>query len=737
MGIPISDGPNGGTTAFSLSLSLQMSKPLPAGMPRDHLETSPSGRVSLPRAMDSSTTTTVTMSDTERERERRERKGGGRDGVGGSGGGGVEGEVGGELHGEEQRRPRNKLWSAVKTSLQAAHALRATSAAGEPRRRARQDDADEGRIDDEGLSTAQDGLWASSSSLPGRGGPTERRTTSKARVVSTTHIDQWQNIAHLFDEDNDGDKDDNDDDVRQGKHLEQRPGSSKRKSLPDMRKKKRQHQTPVPTTSDDVEEGAAADVEHQEGGEGESRIGSTARRKTKWKRFGLPPRTDTFETTTNNRDSINQEPESWIDSNPDTIPRREDPLAYAENQDRLLETDTDTDADSSDGDNDDGSEDAKTRIQSKGRWATLQEQIQPLTDPSPLTRTIIKCVVAYFVASLFTFSPFLSSRMAMLMPNQDPESPKIVPISNLHMIATVAVYFHPGRSIGSMIEANVFALVSFSYAILLGLTSMLTAVFLHDRDFPGLSNAITVVAFVGLGVTLVGYAKVKVAKPSFNTACSLISVIIFTVIVKEGSQHLGHYSTDKIWQSTLVVVAGVVVANIVCFALWPMSATTSLQGDIQRNLRSFATLLKVLTKTFLLDDVAEFNIKSDRIKRACDDHHSSFVSLKKNLAEAKLEAPFDRRMRGKVANYVLVVDSLNRLAQHLGGLRSSCSLQHEIIVAQRMKRRSEPRTQEGKAISIGDETKPDVDKGAFESFLGNVGPHMRSLVVGSDDVSSL
>ncbi len=105
------------------------------------------------------------------------------------------------------------------------------------------------------------------------------------------------------------------------------------------------------------------------------------------------------------------------------------------------------------------------------------------------------------------------------------------------------------------------------------------------------------------------------------------------------------FSTEKTFQVTLVVLAGSFISNIVCFYFWPQSATSNLQSDIVRNLRGFSTLLRVLTKTFLLEDPSNFHFKSDRIKRAIDDHHDSFTSLKKNLEEAKLESLFDVRMR--------------------------------------------------------------------------------------------
>lgn len=378
-----------------------------------------------------------------------------------------------------------------------------------------------------------------------------------------------------------------------------------------------------------------------------------------------------------------------------------------------------------------------------------RHQISPL-----FVKTVVKCVIAYLIASLFTYVPALSHRMALFLPNHDPNDK--VPISNLHFIATVAVYFHPGRSVGSMVEANIFALFGFGYAIALALTSMTLAVYLHEHEFPLTSNAISVVFFVGLGTAVVGFAKVRVARPTFNTACSLMGVIIFTVIVKEGSSHLGHFSTDKIWQVTLVVIAGVMTSNVVCFVLWPQSACTSLQYGIQRNLRSFSTLLKVLTKTFLMDDVNEFSMRSKRIKVAVDNHHASFVSLKRDLEEAKLEAPFDERIRGRVSSYVRVVDSLNVLAQHLGGLRTSCTLQQDIVTNMNA-RPEQPINTASKADRSASFVHLDGDgldsvvqvqspsamdspseflspkksaprQSAFEHYLQTLGPHVRVLV---------
>lgn len=492
------------------------------------------------------------------------------------------------------------------------------------------------------------------------------------------------------------------------------------------------------------------------------------------------------------RVSLSEEPTSVLANDPDQTPLGEDPLLYS-TQEHLLETDSESDTDSdSDSDTEpeaatqshtvgaqseglagsqqNGTARPKSTPQTGSRFQVVSQYLIGIVTGANLTllhRSIVKCALAYFVASLFTYYPALSRWLASFLPNNVPDDD--VPFSNLHMIATVAVYFHPAKTLGAMVEADIFALGAFIYAVTLGFCSMAVAVFLHEADRIIVSDIISVLFFLGIGMALVGYAKIKVAKPQFNTACSLISIIVFTVVVKEGSLHLGHFSTGKTFQVTLVVLTGSLISNLVCFYIWPQSATSNLQGDIVRNLRGFSTLLRVLTKTFLLEDPSNFHFKSDRIKRAIDDHHDSFTSLKKNLEEAKLESLFDLRMRGQSAKYVEATDSLNRLAQHLTGLRSSCGLQHQIMATRRETQRELREQQEASSTvhaqgsnnsahtrsrpasthladlfeteadtedlsgdsvpaSSSTETEGGKDANAFEDFIASVGPHMRSLV---------
>lgn len=100
--------------------------------------------------------------------------------------------------------------------------------------------------------------------------------------------------------------------------------------------------------------------------------------------------------------------------------------------------------------------------------------------------------------------------------------------------------------------------------------------------------------------------------------------------------------------------------------------------NIDSSLSSTRVLLKLLTKTFLLDtDLPDFTANTT-LKKAIMAHRTSFTTLNATLNDAKLEF-FSLEMTKHSDGYEKIVKSLQRLAQHVGGLRSSCGLQVQVM----------------------------------------------------------
>lgn len=154
----------------------------------------------------------------------------------------------------------------------------------------------------------------------------------------------------------------------------------------------------------------------------------------------------------------------------------------------------------------------------------------------------------------------------------------------------------------------------------------------------------------------------------------MAAVTMFTVVVKDGGLR-------KLAEVLLIVTTGATISNIVCFLLWPSSATSRLQGSISNTLNSFSTLLNLLGATFLLDRPPG-DATYASLAKAVKAHNDTFTKLKADLAEAKHEEPLDGRMDSRQQQrYAAVVTSLQKLAQHLTGLRSGTGLQMDLLKA--------------------------------------------------------
>ena len=206
----------------------------------------------------------------------------------------------------------------------------------------------------------------------------------------------------------------------------------------------------------------------------------------------------------------------------------------------------------------------------------------------------------------------------------------------------------------------------------------------------------------------------------------------------------------ELLQVSFIVFCGSFISNIVCFLIWPQTATSNLQTNMTKTLDSFSTLLNLLTNTFLLEEGLH-QPSLEKLHRAVENHQSSFTLLKKNLSEAKSEWHFWVRPRGptnpngsdsglatgysRTKAYEDTVDSLNRLAQHLNGLRGGTRLQYELTKAGMVKRKKKKNgTGKHKVIEtdhVQDEDAAMLEAAAamFGDLVDDMGPPLKALSV--------
>ncbi|KIW75357.1 hypothetical protein Z517_10098 [Fonsecaea pedrosoi CBS 271.37] len=297
-----------------------------------------------------------------------------------------------------------------------------------------------------------------------------------------------------------------------------------------------------------------------------------------------------------------------------------------------------------------------------GSWASKSLELAGRAKQFMLSDTgkgIFKCALAYFLGSLATFVP----RLSLLFGRQNSK----------HMVATITVYFHPARSLGSMLDALLLATSAFLYVAVVSLLSMTVAAFFSDTvHLIELGHAIVLVVFVGGGLGFVGWIKLRRNDPLVNIACSLSSLSLVTILTKEGAIQAGDYSTKSIAQILKMIVAGVIATMLVSFLIFPISARHKLRKNLLQVTDTHADMLALITSSFLSGDEAELE---DSVFQSISDQHKKLSStIPQNLKEARYEHYFLGTERQALIEGRLA-QCLQRISQSIGGLRSAAAMQ--------------------------------------------------------------
>lgn len=280
---------------------------------------------------------------------------------------------------------------------------------------------------------------------------------------------------------------------------------------------------------------------------------------------------------------------------------------------------------------------------------------------TPNGRGVLKCTVAYTIASLATFVPFIARFLGK------PEGK--------HVVATITVYFHPARSTGSMIEAILIAIVAVAYAEIISLLSMVTSVFLGSTmHLVTLSHVLVVVIFIGGGFGFMGWIKQRMLNPLVNVGTTLASLAIIGVVTKENHVMSHVFSNEKVLQVFKMLVMGIATTTLVNVFLWRTSARASLRETMNRVAIPLGDMLYMITNSFLSGSGE--GLVSDGFTAASTHYSKSYTQMMKDMREAK----FEHYLLGHEAIYEhekSVARSMETLSQALGGLRNATNTQLE------------------------------------------------------------
>lgn len=282
---------------------------------------------------------------------------------------------------------------------------------------------------------------------------------------------------------------------------------------------------------------------------------------------------------------------------------------------------------------------------------------------SPKGRGTFKCSVAYLLASLWTFyAPFAATLGSM---------------DGKHIVATIAVYFHPARSAGSQVEAAAIAVLAVCYAMSVGTLSMATSVLVGSIwDQVNLSYALILIIFIGGGLGFIGWVKQRLNNPLVSVGASIASIGIITIVTKENSVHTGVFTNQKIIQSLKILLIATTTTTAVNLLLWPISARVALRSTMRTASTTLGEMLSMVTKGFLSG--AEEDLNSRGFAKTSETFSTNLTAMNKNLRESK----YEYYMLGREDIYKqdkAVVRCMETLSQSLGGLRSAANTQFELL----------------------------------------------------------
>lgn len=373
---------------------------------------------------------------------------------------------------------------------------------------------------------------------------------------------------------------------------------------------------------------------------------------------------------------------------------------------------------------------------------------------SLMTKPIIKAAIAYFLASLAVYSPTVSNMLGTS--------------DSKHLTCTVVVYFHPSRTVGSMIQALMF--VSYSLCFGIGVSiltfmiistyigssaSELTSPNMIKQAAPDSVVCIFLVLFVGsTSLGLISFWKHRVCKQTFNTSSSLAAILIISCLVKVYSRMLDSPNVnpsipwEKIGSIICCVFCGCFVSVFICFTVWKTWAKKSLIKNIISINSTISESLAILCDTFTTNECVCDEIELDRKKIA-----GVFKNLKSKLG--KLDSVLDETMfecfafgrEREFGLYKDLVDSEKRLVADLGGLRRALAFKWEMIeyydkirgspkcnaadtskaIQDSSLRRNSKNAESDESIEV-DTNAVEKPEELIELFLYNLGPSTKSFV---------
>ncbi|CAI4212273.1 unnamed protein product [Parascedosporium putredinis] len=252
---------------------------------------------------------------------------------------------------------------------------------------------------------------------------------------------------------------------------------------------------------------------------------------------------------------------------------------------------------------------------------------------SPNGKAVLKCSLAYVLGTTATF--------------WEPFADFLGRLDGKHIVATITVYFHPARTVGSMLEAILISIAAVLFAQVVSFASMATSLILSTKlGMVALARFVVLIVFIGGGL---GFEEVVYG---------------------------GQFSTAKNEQVLKMLLLGITITSAVNMLVWRSSARRGLRRAMSTGVVSLGEQIAAITRGFL--NGSEEELHSTGYANTLAQLTSSHDTISSTLRESKFEYYFLGREKQYFAAKAIVA-SIDKLSQAVGGLRSACDAQFVLL----------------------------------------------------------
>lgn len=296
----------------------------------------------------------------------------------------------------------------------------------------------------------------------------------------------------------------------------------------------------------------------------------------------------------------------------------------------------------------------------------VQEKPEPKSDAPPWHDVFI-CSLSYIVATLFVLSPLRSVLGSS---------------GSKHTAATTAVWFHPARTLGNLIEVLYYTVQLLALSLTVCLCAMASVRLSHFLNFPQTITTIMLICWLSGTLGAIGIMKVRASNQSFNTASTAAIIFLVSALVREDDAQFGALPLSRLLNYLEMVAIGAGVSTMTSVLFYRKTSISFLTNNNNELSKIYAAMLEILVASFGSEIDPAFAMAKTKANAMLtqSSQHKKYAGYE-ILAKSRLPWARCTNIKEQRQQYRSACDqlaSLQRQSMHLGGMMHCASVANSL-----------------------------------------------------------